>query len=63
MQYLITAIAFSISKPFRKPIYTNSILCIFLFLSVGYSTYIIIDPDKFSIKLMDVNYHIIFSIK
>ncbi len=71
MQYLITAIAFSISKPFRKPIYSNYILCVFIILTFAYSTYIIVDPDSFSQDLFgivsfvdnDFNYYVlIFSL-
>lgn len=60
MQYLITAIAFSISKPFRKPIYTNYILCVFMILAMAYSVYIIVDPDKFSADLLGVIYYTLY---
>lgn len=54
MQYLITALAFSISKPFRKPIYTNYLLCVFLILCISFSLYLIVDPDRYSRKIVDV---------
>ena len=55
-QYLVTAIAFSISKPFRSPIYTNVFLMIFMLIAFGYSTYIVLFPDKWSIKLLQLYY-------
>jgi hypothetical protein len=58
MQYLITAVAFSISKPFRKPIYSNYLLCIFMVLAFAYSIYIIVDPDEYSRDLIGVNINI-----
>jgi hypothetical protein len=54
MQLLICAITFSISKPFRKPIYSNYLLCIYMIIALAYSTYIIVDPDKWSAKLISV---------
>jgi len=51
-QYLITAIAFSISKPFRKPIYSNYLLCAFMVVALAYSIYIIIDPDWWTAGLL-----------
>lgn len=67
MQYLTTAVAFSISKPFRKPIYSNYLLCVFMILSFAYSIYIIVDPDYYSASLLglvafpddDFNYYIL----
>ena len=56
MQFLTTAVAFSISKPFRKPIYSNYLLCVFMILAFAYSIYIIADPDTFSANLLGVNY-------
>ncbi len=54
MQYLTTAVAFSISKPFRKPIYTNYLLCAFTIFSLAYSVYIIVDPDSYSMAFLTV---------
>ena len=54
MQYIIYAIAFSISKPFRKPIYSNILLCVLLVLSLAYSVYLIIDADVYSAWFIDV---------
>ncbi len=54
MQYLTTAVAFSISKPFRKPIYTNYLLCAFTIFSLAYSVYIIVEPDSYSMEYLTV---------
>jgi hypothetical protein len=54
MQYIITALAFSISKPFRKAIYTNYLLCLFLLICISYSVYSTIQPDEFTRKFLDV---------
>lgn len=55
-QYIVTAVAFSISRPFKKPIYSNFILTGYLLLSIAYSYYIIIHPDPFNFKLLDVSH-------
>jgi len=47
-QFIITAFAFSISRPFKKPIYSNFILTGFLIVCIGYSYYIIIRPDSWT---------------
>ena len=44
-QYLLTAVAFSMSKPFRKPIYTNPLLTIFIMLTITLSLYIVVNND------------------
>ena len=54
MQYLTTAVAFSISKPFRKPIYTNYLLCIFTIFALAYSIYVIVEPDWYSMHFLSV---------
>ena len=54
MQYLITAIAFTISKPFKKDFYTNFLLTGFVVFAFIYSIYIIIMPDKYSRKLLQI---------
>lgn len=53
-QYIISALVFSISKPFRKPIYSNFPLCFFVLLCIGYSIYIIIKPDEYSKSFLDL---------
>ena len=54
MQYLIAAISFTISKPFKKDFYTNFLFTGFVFLAFIYSVYIIIIPDKYSRKLLQI---------
>jgi soluble P-type ATPase len=50
-QYLTLALAFSVSKPFRQPIYTNWPLMIYLVLIYFYSIWITINCDDWSAKL------------
>ena len=47
-QYLTTALAFSVSKPFRKAIYTNWLLMIYLIAVFFYSIWITINCDSWS---------------
>ena len=54
MQYLITAFAFSISKPFKSPIYTNYYLTFFMIFAFGYSCLIILWPHKFISNLLQM---------
>ena len=54
MQYLITAFAFSISKPFKSPIYTNFYLTFFMVFAFVYSCVIILWPNKFIAKLLQL---------
>jgi len=51
-QYIITAICFSISRPFKKPIYSNFVLTGFLIVVIAYSYYIIIRPDWWNAELL-----------
>ena len=53
-QYLITAIAFSISKPFRSPFYTNYYLLFFMILAFVFSIYIIVYPKFPNYFLIDI---------
>jgi cation-transporting ATPase 13A3/4/5 len=48
IQYLITASVYIISKPFKKPFYTNWVLTFFLITSLFYSFKLIINPDYYS---------------
>ena len=50
-QYLTAAITFSVSKPFRKPIYTNFWLMGYLILIFFYSIWITINCDDWSLDL------------
>ena len=54
MQYLITAFVFSISKPFKSPIYTNYYLTFFMLFAFGYSCMIILWPHKYISKLLQM---------
>ena len=54
IQYLITAFAFSISKPFKSPIYTNYFLTFFMIFAFVYSCFIIIYPNKFTANLLQM---------
>jgi hypothetical protein len=54
MQYLITAFAFSISKPFKSPIYTNYYLTFFMIFAFVYSCVIIVWPTKFTANLLQM---------
>ena len=53
-QYLILALAFSVSKPFRQRIYTNWPLMIYLVLIIFYSIWITINCDEWSAKLFNI---------
>ena len=53
-QYLIMAIAFSVSKPFRQRIYKNWALMIYLVLIFFYSIWITINCDDWSLKLFNL---------
>ena len=53
-QYLILALAFSVSKPFRQRIYTNWPLMIYLVLVFFYSIWITINCDAWSAKLFSI---------
>ena len=54
VQYFIEAVAFSISKPFKSPIYTNYYLTFFMILAVIYSSIIILWPTKFTCKILQL---------
>ena len=54
MQYLITAFIFSISKPFKSPIYTNYYLTFFMVFAFGYSCMIILWPHRYISKLLQM---------
>jgi cation-transporting ATPase 13A3/4/5 len=54
MQYLVTAIAFSISKPFKSPIYTNIYLTLFMLFGFAYSCVIILWQKKFISHLLQL---------
>ena len=53
-QYLTAALAFSVSKPFRQPIYKNWSLMLYLVLIYFYSIWITINCDDLSMKLFNL---------
>ena len=53
-EYFISAVAFSISKPFKAPIYTNYFLTLFMILALVYSTIIILWPHKYICKIFQL---------
>ena len=53
-QYFTAAAAFSISKPFKSPIYTNYFLTFFMILAIVYSVIIILWPSKFICKIFQL---------
>eukprot|EP00340_Litonotus_pictus_P003246 CAMPEP_0170522942 /NCGR_PEP_ID=MMETSP0209-20121228/8326_1 /TAXON_ID=665100 ORGANISM="Litonotus pictus, Strain P1" /NCGR_SAMPLE_ID=MMETSP0209 /ASSEMBLY_ACC=CAM_ASM_000301 /LENGTH=1057 /DNA_ID=CAMNT_0010810691 /DNA_START=801 /DNA_END=3971 /DNA_ORIENTATION=+ len=53
MQYYISTMIFSITRPYRKPIYTNYVFMIYFIASFSYFTKIILVPDEFSAWLFD----------
>jgi cation-transporting ATPase 13A3/4/5 len=54
IQYLVTAVAFSISKPFKSPIYTNIYLTLFMLFGLVYSCVIILWQEKFISNLLQL---------
>jgi hypothetical protein len=54
VQYFIAAVAFSISKPFKSPIYTNYFLTFFMILALIYSTIIILWPTSFTCNILQL---------
>jgi cation-transporting ATPase 13A3/4/5 len=54
IQYLVTAVAFSISKPFKSPIYTNIYLTLFMLFGLVYSCVIILWQEKFISHLLQL---------
>jgi cation-transporting ATPase 13A3/4/5 len=55
-QYLIIAISFSITYPFKKSIFTNTLLIVYLISGFSYFTYIFFTPNNFSSKLLNLTF-------
>ncbi len=53
-QYLITCMVFSISKPFRQPLYTNLWFTLSLVILFSLNLYCIISSDPFITSLLDL---------
>jgi cation-transporting ATPase 13A3/4/5 len=43
-QYLGTVVAFSVSRPFRRPLYTNKIFIVSLILMLAFNIYLVATP-------------------
>ena len=53
-QYLFTGLVFINSTPYKKKVYSNILLFIFIILSFSYTFYIILYNDKFSRKYLKI---------
>ena len=53
VQYLTSCFAFSVAKPFKKPIYTNIPLMLFIIIGFAYSAEIILGPDPLSKRMLN----------
>lgn len=53
-QYIIMVIVFSVGKPFRKPLWTNISLMIFLVLSIAATYVLILVPPHFIVGIMEM---------
>jgi hypothetical protein len=53
MQYYIATLIFSVTRPYRKPIYTNTYFMIYFTISFCYFVKMILFPDEFSQWLFD----------
>jgi cation-transporting ATPase 13A2 len=57
VQYIAVVVAFSIGKPFRKPMYTNLPFTITVLLLTVLSYYVMLTPDTFTKEqIFDVAY-------
>lgn len=50
-QYLSVAIAFCVAKPFRRAVYTNWMLVLYLAVVFGYTAWVVLNCDEFSMWL------------
>jgi magnesium-transporting ATPase (P-type) len=50
-QNLLVCVAFSISKPFRQPLYTNLAFTVCLIVLMIFSTYVVLSDDKWVLNL------------
>jgi cation-transporting ATPase 13A2 len=53
-QYLFVCLVFSISKPFRQPLYTNLWFSVSLLVLLGMNTYQVVSDDTFITSLLDL---------
>ena len=54
IEYLTSAFVFAVSKPFKKSFYTNIPLTIFMIAWFIYSSFIILNPDDYSMNLLSL---------
>lgn len=59
IQYIVLAIVYSVSKPYKEPIYNNFILTGYIILLIGFSYYIVIEPDRYTSEFLTVNYYLL----
>ena len=62
-QYLASVISFSITYPFKKNIFNNFLLILFLISCFIYFTYIIVNPDNLSLHILNLHYFPSFSFR
>lgn len=55
LQYLTSALSFSMDKPYRKPFYTNRGLVAYLVIAIFISIYIIVAPAGWTKKLLVIS--------
>ena len=53
-QYLFVCLVFSISKPFRQPLYTNLWFTVSLLVLLAMNTYQVVSDDSFITSLLDL---------
>lgn len=52
-QYLVVCMVYSISKPFRQPLYSNLWLTLSITVLVSVNTFLVISDEEFVVNLMD----------
>ena len=62
-QYLTSVISLSITYPFKKKIFNNFLLILFLISCFIYFTYIIVNPDNLSLHILNLHYFPSFSFR
>lgn len=58
MQYVATVVAFSVGKPFRKPMYTNVFFTINAIIAAVVNYYVMLSPDDFTYDILGVLAHV-----
>ena len=57
-QYLVICMVFSISKPFRQPLYTNLFFTISLIVLIAFSLYIVLSQDAWVLSWFEIENNI-----